>query len=154
MQKHYVCPCQGYIFLEHNTVVTQCPDCEHPREVDGKKQGDYFYYFPIEATLQLFWSQWKDWATACYYPWEEYQLGDRTDIYDFHNWKKHQQLETPGNMGLCLNADGVSVFKSSKYSLWPLLLQVANLPPKLRYLCSHNSCLLSPFSQSSLCFLV
>jgi hypothetical protein len=133
MHKHYVCPCNGYIFLEQNTAVTRCPNCEHPREIDKKKQGQYFYYFPISATLQLFWSQWRDWAEACYYPWDEYESGSFTDLYDFQNWKKHEQLVNPGNMGLSFNADGVSMFKSEKYSLWPLLLQFANLPPKLRY---------------------
>ena len=31
-----------------------------------------------------------------------------------------------------MNTDGISVFKSSKISLWPVLLAITNLPPSIR----------------------
>lgn len=37
------------------------------------------------------------------------------------------------NILVTLNTDGISMYKSSaKYSLWPVLLTVNELPPKLR----------------------
>jgi len=35
-------------------------------------------------------------------------------------------------VGLILNTDGISVFKSSKLSLWPVLLSIVNLSPSIR----------------------
>ena len=44
------------------------------------------------------------------------------------NSKPFQQNETL----LILNLDGVPIFKSRKFNVWPLWLQCANLPPKFR----------------------
>lgn len=87
------------------------------------------------SALTTQWSQWRSWAEACYYPWEQHQLvpGAMTDLYDAPNWRQHLHLHTPGNMGLVLNADGMSMFKSGLYSVWPIFLMNANLPPALRY---------------------
>jgi hypothetical protein len=54
------------------------------------------------------------------------------DIYDTPNWKKHNCLSVPGNMGFVLNADGMSIFKTEGSSLWPIWLMNVNLPPQQR----------------------
>lgn len=36
---------------------------------------------------------------------------------------------------LTFNTDGIPVFKSSKYALWPMFLMVNELPYKMRYVC-------------------
>jgi len=43
-------------------------------------------------------------------------------------------LSYPNNLSLTWNVDGVPVFKSSKYSIWPLYFIVNELPFKLRYI--------------------
>ena len=43
-----------------------------------------------------------------------------------------------GEIQLNLNLDGVSIFKSRKFSIWPFWLQVVNLPPKLRSSFKNN----------------
>lgn len=141
-RRYYICDCQKYIF-EPDDMHIECPACEQPRYKNGdakKPKGQYFYYFPLVEYLHLHWSHHPEWAKSCYHPWEGHKLkpGVIGDVYDTPNWKKHQCLSTPGNMGLALNADGMSVFKSGNSSVWPLYLMNMNLSPAKRYL-NRNS---------------
>ena len=43
-----------------------------------------------------------------------------------------------GGIQLNLNLDGVPIFKSRKFSIWPFWIQVVNLPPKLRSSFKNN----------------
>ena len=134
MHVHYVCYCKRYIFRHGDGITQTCPNCEADRYKHGKPNGLLLEYFPLTSALQLLWAQWPSWAKASYYPWEGHQSLPEamTDIYDSPNWKKHKELESPGNMGMVLNADGMSVFQVGNYSTWPLYLMNANLPPHLR----------------------
>ena len=57
------------------------------------------------------------------------------DIFDGHECHKHVQSgflsvkQNKANVSLTFNTDGVEVYKSSKYSLWPIWLQINELPP-------------------------
>ena len=42
-------------------------------------------------------------------------------------------FKTKNNLALSIFTDGVPLFKSNKISLWPVLLQVLNLPPSIRF---------------------
>ena len=56
------------------------------------------------------------------------------DVYDGCLYQKHKQfLGTPGNVSFILNTDGVQIFRSSTYSIWPIWLAVNELPPNERY---------------------
>ena len=39
----------------------------------------------------------------------------------------------PANLSLVCNTDGVHIFKSSKYAIWPVWLAINELPPSQRY---------------------
>lgn len=39
----------------------------------------------------------------------------------------------PEHLGVIINTDGISMFKSSRITIWPIYLQLANLPPLLRF---------------------
>ena len=58
-------------------------------------------------------------------------------IYDGELYKKLLQhpevLLSPHNLSFTWNKDGVPVFKSSSFSLWPLYLVVNDLSPKKRF---------------------
>ena len=54
------------------------------------------------------------------------------------------------SIALLLNADGAPVFKSSKYSVWPLTCAVAELPPKTRYRTETTNGF-NPFPSSIIC---
>jgi hypothetical protein len=121
------------IFRADQPEVRVCAHCGAARFTGKKANGTAFYHFPLADTLKMQWAQWESWSKECYYPWEGHRgtPEEMTDLYDGRNWKQHQQLKEPGNMGLILNADGMSIFKTG-YSLWPILLMNANLPPELR----------------------
>ena len=54
-------------------------------------------------------------------------------MYDGREYKQHQDfLSKSENVSLLLNTDGVSVFRSSTVSLWPLWLVINELPPSVR----------------------
>ena len=42
-------------------------------------------------------------------------------------------FKTKNNLALSIFTDGVPLFKSNQTSLWPVLLQVLNLPPSIRF---------------------
>ncbi len=56
------------------------------------------------------------------------------DIYDGAAYRKHSTfLNNPANISFTLNTDGVSLYRSSSISIWPVWLVVNELPPRKRY---------------------
>lgn len=136
MQKVYLCSCNDFLFPGPPYLETTCPKCQTECFTDGNRSLlPYFYYSPVIPFLQMFWKSFPHWARSCYYPWDGHVSvpGLMKDIYDTPNWQKHNCLQTRGNMGFVLNADGMAIFKSAKSSLWPIWLMNANLAPHLRY---------------------
>ena len=57
------------------------------------------------------------------------------DLFDGREYKKFVQsgfLSSKANVSLTLNTDGVDISRSSKSSLWPIWLQINELPPTQR----------------------
>lgn len=56
------------------------------------------------------------------------------DIHDGNQYRQHYEFvsQSPGNLTLLANTDGVQLFKSSKVSMWPIWLVINELPPALR----------------------
>lgn len=58
------------------------------------------------------------------------------DVYDGKLYTDHFQkggfLSQQFNMSFKVNSDGVAVFKSSKFGVWPLFLSINELQPHLR----------------------
>ena len=61
---------------------------------------------------------------------------DRDDhihsIQDGEEYQTDPFFSVPEHTGLIMNTYGIPVFKSSKSSLWPVLLSIASLPPAVR----------------------
>lgn len=64
------------------------------------------------------------------------ESGILKDICDGAEYKKHSALlcdhSNPANVSMLCNTDGVSIFKSSKFSLWPIWIVINELPPMER----------------------
>ena len=62
--------------------------------------------------------------------------GDIADVYDGSLYQEQLAargiLSEPLNISLKLNTDGVAIFRSSQFGVWPLFLLVNELPPSLR----------------------
>ena len=59
------------------------------------------------------------------------------DVSDGWEYLKHAEFLTErGNVSFLVNTDGVSLFRSSNISLWPIWLAVNELPPHIR--CTYN----------------
>lgn len=60
------------------------------------------------------------------------------DVQDGQEYKSFFQtgglLTTQANVALQFNTDGVSLFKSSAYKIWPVYIEILDLPPNKRYL--------------------
>ena len=67
----------------------------------------------------------------------DHKCGQICDIYNGELYKglsKHPNvLSRPQNLPFTWNTDGVPIFKSSNFSLWPLYLVINELPPKKRF---------------------
>ena len=71
------------------------------------------------------------------------------DIFDGRLYKMHfgenglfrgsseQEKQTQLHLSLQINTDGVAIFRSSKFSIWPVYVIVNELPPNCRY-SEHN----------------
>ena len=62
------------------------------------------------------------------------------NIEDVYDGSLYQSKSGPGgfhsepyNISVKLNTDGVAIFRSSQFGVWPLFLLVNELPPSLRY---------------------
>ena len=62
------------------------------------------------------------------------------DVQDGQEYKSFFQdgglLTTQANVALQFKTDGVSLFKSSTYKIWPVYIEILDLPPNKRYLLS------------------
>lgn len=56
------------------------------------------------------------------------------DIFDGQEYRKNAEfLKGKANVTFTLNTDGVAIYKSSKIEIWPIWLQINELPPSQRY---------------------
>ena len=60
------------------------------------------------------------------------------DVQDGQEYKRFFHagglLTTQENVALQFNTDGVALFKSSAYKIWPVYVEILDLPPNKRYM--------------------
>ena len=62
-----------------------------------------------------------------------YTLARPNNVYcDIHTGKGYQTLMHPDSIGTFFNTDGISPFKSSRLTVWPVYLAFPSLPPSIR----------------------
>jgi len=135
LECHIYCPnCEYYI--GDQVTEGQCSVCNSTWDRNSSlKNGNFFLYLPIQTQLEHL-LQREDIASCL-------KSGNGTcnsDDYDdiccgkmYHNLKKDGgPLDSPHAFSLTLNCDGVPVFKSSQYGIWPLQGMVNELPYHVR----------------------
>ena len=113
-----------------------CESCDSPfNEGDSLKNGHYFIYIPLQQQIRTLLSN------AKLYPHLtnrnlEVSINSRT-VTDVTTSALYKQLITKqglnsNDISLTWNTDGIPVFNSSNFSIWPLQAFVNELPPHLR----------------------
>ena len=127
---HYYCEkCQQKL----NSKTDQCPNCE------GQTKVCYFITISIIEQLKKMFLRpdFKD--NLNYYRTRQKENQENIeDIYDGQVFKSFlRRVVEPLNLERFLafmwNTDGIAVFKSSKFSIWPFFLSNVLLPPELRF---------------------
>ena len=100
------------------------------------KNGNYLLYISLTKQLELLLANVKMYQYLTNRNLER-QLNSR-EISDIANSKLYKELITlhgfsSNDISLTWNADGVQVFNSSNYSIWPLQVCINELPPHLRH---------------------
>jgi len=132
---HYCSHC--FLYLEDKRAET-CPNtlCQKPLKGLGKKS--LFIEIPIVSQLQDLYKQVFIWRTVTTHRFNRQRTNDDSvgDIYDGALYRQHWDsgfLKDYRNISFIYNTDGVPIFKSSKYSLWPLFLAINELPYSERF---------------------
>ena len=131
---HYCAHC--FLYLDDKGAET-CPNtlCQKPLKGLGKKA--FFIEIPIVSQLQDLYKQVFIWTAVTSYRFNRERTNDDLgDIYDGALYRQHWDsgfLKDHRNISFIYNTDGVPIFKSSKYSLWPLFLAINELPYSQRF---------------------
>ena len=102
-------------------------------EADLLRSESFFILFDIRSSLQKTLSI-PGVANNLYSNLQKRSLSERSDIIrDITDGEMYSQLGLGEyDVTCCINTDGVSVFKSSTYSIWPVFVSVNELSPGIR----------------------
>ena len=126
---HYYC---SVCYDLRQSATDLCSKC-----TDDSKRVLFFITFPIVAQLRkLFMREYFVNNLKYKHSRTKNNANNIEDIYDGLVYKEAEKsfLEFCLNITFTWNADGIQVFKSNSYSLWPFYLVVNELPPEMRFL--------------------
>lgn len=122
----YCCHCEIILTLSE-TNIYECSHCNNKYEKKKlKSEGLYFLYIPLrDQIINFFNSQISE------------KIVTETDNCDVINSRIYRYLKENNIIGnddltIQFNVDGVNYFKSSKKSLWPILVTINELPYRIR----------------------
>ena len=136
IEYHAVCPeCKVYIGkFQWKKRTVKCAGCDHLVLLKDPSYRDYFVTFDISDEVQHFLEH-----NAAYYDNIIRRREDNcnfTDIHDGLLYKKFVQSlpyeDRYSYMTFNFNSDGSPLFKSSKFSIWPIQMSLNELPIDLR----------------------
>ena len=113
-----------------------CDDCDTKFDYDSSiKGGNFFLHIPLENQLKQLISDPELYKILTNRNLEV--LSQSSEISDITTGKLYRNLinkhgMSSNDISLTWNADGIPVFKSSQYSIWPIQCMVNELPPHLR----------------------
>lgn len=133
-QCHEYCDTCGALY-PNDKLIHQCttPRCTGMRcdTKDGK--SNYFVSGDMRTQLKEILENEENWNEVT----SSLQRTKKDEIYDILDGRKYQELKSKCKdmtVTLTMFTDGVSLFKSSKVSLWPVYLVVNELSPYSRFL--------------------
>ncbi|XP_046841889.1 uncharacterized protein LOC124436007 [Xenia sp. Carnegie-2017] len=134
-QAHFYCEsCLSYIGTSAES--TKCDECDTPfNRENSMKNGTFFLHIPLKEQLKQLLS---DPILYEYLTNRNLEvLTESTVISDVTTGKLYKSLirdkaMAKNDISLTWNADGIPVFKSSQYSIWPIQCMINELPPHLR----------------------
>ena len=138
IKRHHYCPsCCMPIDM-------QCSSC--PNASCGEKfaanDKPFFIETPIIDQLKVLFNRQGFYGNLRHrFERQKKNLSGIEDIYDGTRYQFYMQsgefLSQHHNISFIWNTDGIPVFKSSKYTIWPLYFAISELPPHKRW-CSDN----------------
>ena len=135
MEFKLFCPCCKTLL--ETTDCLNCSICGRQyEEKELLEQGNFFIYLPLEQQLKEFF-QCKDPSSDLDYRFDREKASPDSieDIYDGQMYQSiaNGALTTDRNsFSVSFSCDGVPIFRSSNFSIWPLQGVLNELPPKMR----------------------
>lgn len=134
LQYHYygqVCK-----YSVENTEVKQCGNRKCLTDF-SHRELPYFLHVPVINQIRSFFSH-AGFYVSLQRRFTKQTMGQLKDVYDGYLYqnmcKDNGQLSESENVSFLLNTDGAPVFKSSKFSIWPVFLSINEVDLKLRNL--------------------
>ncbi|XP_051157446.1 uncharacterized protein LOC127279252, partial [Leptopilina boulardi] len=128
VSKHFYC---SNCLQNLNEKTDQCPNCENSKQ-------NYFMTISIISQLRALYER-RGFREKLNYRYNRVKLNPQ-NIEDIYDGKIYQELSAdgkilsdPNNISFSWYTDGVTVFKSSKFSFWPIYLVINELPYSERF---------------------
>ena len=123
-------------YLGKDTSITTCSSCNNLfSENDSMKNGNYFIYIPLLQQIETLLLNTKLFS---YLTDRNLDISLKSNtVKDVTTSALYKELIVkhglgPSDMTLTWNTDGIPIFNSSNFSVWPLQASVNELPPHLR----------------------
>ena len=130
VKKHHFCSkCNLPLDLE----CIKCPNTVCNKEYTDAQDKPFFIEIPVVDQLKQLFSRNGFYNSINYrFNREKQNSANIEDIYDGQKYKSlmlpGKFLSCPNNTSFTWNTDGIPVFKSSKFNIWPLYLAMNELP--------------------------
>lgn len=124
-------------YQRNDAATVPCPNCDTLCNVGGLNDDNFFITSAVADQLKVL-LEMPDINRQLGYRFTRQKVNEMNldDIFDGEIYnelsKEGKPLSSKDNFSYSFNSDGVPIFTSSKYSLWPIFLMLNELPPKLR----------------------
>jgi hypothetical protein len=136
LQKHYFCRnCHAPVTIDF----VICPNRFCNADLSQSRARSFFLVIPLHSQITALFSR-KGFAKCIGHRFArvKHNQNNIEDIYDSYVYKQlcdHDgplSAKFPYNLSFTCNTDGIPLFKSSKFSIWPVYLMINELPYYLR----------------------
>eukprot|EP00733_Pompholyxophrys_punicea_P000421 Pompholyxophrys_punicea_v1_NODE_116_length_3380_cov_12.119699.p1 type:complete len:544 gc:universal NODE_116_length_3380_cov_12.119699:1974-343(-) len=128
-------------YYKFNDQDVRCPHCPNKlrfkggEEMQSKREMAFFFLeIPVEKEIGKKFQD-KEFLEDIKYKLNRQKINANNfeDIFDGKNYTNVQFLKAYANLSLGFFLDGMSVFNSSNWQMWPLLFLIHDLPPEKRF---------------------